>query len=229
MYLLGLLAVAMRCRGRRTETDLEEHLDTHRQDTVYDSEGKDERHRIDVQAQEPAAKISLVSLNEHSLVQDHFRSLKNTSDGVVYVRKRCHRQLHIHRAKVILDHGQTPLDERFEYPLIEQRAFHRWTANKLCSNRSRRQVLTCSIRAGSDRTVPPTARTPALPTCSYSRQLSSPACKSRARVIELTSTDQLRPLTSARSTIDRSRAHTLITHMNYVRCSMPDSTPTLDS
>lgn len=44
------------CRAReRTKTDLKQDLGPHRHEAVDDSEGKDERHRVDVETQEPSA------------------------------------------------------------------------------------------------------------------------------------------------------------------------------
>lgn len=39
-----------------TQSDLEQDLDAHRQNTVNDPERKNQRHRVDIQAQEPTAR-----------------------------------------------------------------------------------------------------------------------------------------------------------------------------
>ena len=44
-----------------TQTDLEQHLDTHSKDTIDDTEGEDERHGVDVQAEEPTERSVEVS------------------------------------------------------------------------------------------------------------------------------------------------------------------------
>jgi hypothetical protein len=46
-------------QGLRTKAYLEQNLHTHRQHAVYDSESKDEGHRVDVQAEEPSAEVSI--------------------------------------------------------------------------------------------------------------------------------------------------------------------------
>lgn len=94
-----------------TKTDLEEDLDAHRQHAIDDPEGKDERHRVDVQTQEPSDDQS-----------ESVRASRNDS------RQGSDRKLDVDRSKVILDHRQAALDERLEYTLVEQRSLHRRAA-----------------------------------------------------------------------------------------------------